>query len=496
MSRNQARILTGLTSILLFISLLMTAARAEQPGVLPITTKSKQARELYLRGMVKLENLHAEAAFQDFHKAVQLDPDFALAHIIISFPTVDPTAEPAEQVAARDRARAAKSKVSRGEQLFIDWISESSEGHMIPAIQAMNELLEQYPKDKHLLWLAGVWVENQQEISKAIQIFERAMQLDAKFAAPLNEGAYCYARQRMFDKAFDAMKRYTALLPNEPNPHDTYAEILRMAGKFDEALAEYRMSLKVDPGFVESQLGLADTYALMGEESRARSEYAIAISHARSKMQAAQWGLNSAITYVREHDYKRADNAFLAVAHQAHESDLPVAEAEAYRMMSAYQPESAAALQLLQQAEQGLLEKHKVPPAVLQQELAVVLRERVLRAAHDGNLSLAGVAVAKLSQMSESSHDQLITLAYHGAAGALLVAQGKYEDALSQLEEDDRNLNSLKLMVIANQNSGHSDAAEQISKKLANWNEPTLEHALIAPEFRPKETAGSSFRRM
>jgi len=50
--------------------------------------------------------------------------------------------------------------------------------------------------------------------------------------------------------------------------------------------------------------------------------------------------------------------------------------------------------------------------------------------------------------------------------------------------------------VIANQNAGHSDAADQISKKLANWNEPTLEHALIAPEFRPKETAGSSFRRM
>jgi len=142
------------------------------------------------------------------------------------------------------------------------------------------------------------------------------------------------------------------------------------------------------------------------------------------------------------------------------------------------------------------MEKHNVPPAALQQELAVVLRERALRAAHDGNLSLAGVAVAKLSQMSESSHDQLIALAYHGAAGALLVAQGKYEDALSQLEEDDRNLNSLKLMVIANQNSGHSDTADQISKKLANWNEPTLEHALVTPEFRPKETAGSSFRRM
>ena len=93
MSRNQARVITGLTAILLFVALLVTGARADQPGVLPITTKSKQARDLYLQGMVKLENLHAEEAFQDFHKAVQLDPDFALA-TMDSFPPAPPVAPP------------------------------------------------------------------------------------------------------------------------------------------------------------------------------------------------------------------------------------------------------------------------------------------------------------------------------------------------------------------------------------------------------------------
>ena len=495
MSGTQCKLLTGITSAMLFLCLLFTSAQAEQSSV-PITTKSKQARELYLRGMVKLENLHAEEAFQDFHKAVQLDRDFALANLIISFPTVDPTAEPAEQLAARDRAKAARDKVSNGEKLMIDWVAESSEGHMISAIQSMNAVLGQYPRDKHLLWLVGVWIENQQEMERAITIFERAMKVDPTFAAPLNEAAYCYARQRMFDKAFAAMKRYTTLLPNEPNPHDTYAEILRMAGHFDDAINEYRASLKIDPGFVESQIGIADTYALMGEEARARSEYAVAIQHARSKMQAATWSLNSAVSFVRERDYSSADAAFRAVAQQAHENDLAVIEAEAYRMMSAYQTDSAVAFQLLEQADAGLHEKHQVPPAALQQELALVLRERASRAAREGNIALASATVAKLQQISESSHDQLVSLAWHGAAGAMLVAQQKYQEALSHLEEDDRNLNSLKLMVIANQNLGHKDAASQISKKLATWNEPTLEHALISSEFRPKETAGSSFRRM
>src|SRR6185437_13329739 len=69
----------------------------------------------------------------------------------------------------------------------------SSEGKIIPAIQAMNSVLEEYPKDKMLAWLGGIWIENQQQITRAIPIFERAIKLDPNFAAPLNELGYCYA---------------------------------------------------------------------------------------------------------------------------------------------------------------------------------------------------------------------------------------------------------------------------------------------------------------
>ncbi|HEY6972061.1 MAG TPA: hypothetical protein VJA94_22810, partial [Candidatus Angelobacter sp.] len=258
----------------------------ENSGKVPITTRSAEARNLYVHALLKMQNLHGQEAMQDFRKAVQLDPDFALANIIMAFPTVDPILDPSDQVAARDKANAAKAKVSRGEQLIIDWVTNSTEGHMVPAIQAMNEVLDEYPNDKDLAWLAGVWMENQQQWKRAVPIFERAIKLDANFAAPLNEVAYCYARFRMYDKAFDAMQRYIGLLPNESNPQDSYAEILRMGGKFEDALIHYHASLKIDPSFVESQLGIADTYALMGDEPQARSEYAVAIQHARSKSQA------------------------------------------------------------------------------------------------------------------------------------------------------------------------------------------------------------------
>ena len=466
-------------------------------GIVPITTSSPEARDLYVHALVKLENLHGQEAIQDFRKAVQLDPDFALANIIIAFPTVDPIVDPVEQVATRDRAIGARDKVSRGEQLIIDWVANTSEGHMVAAIQAMNEALDEYPNDKHLAWLAGVWVEDQQQWKRAIPIFERAIRLDPEFAAPLNEVAYCYARSDRYDKAFDAMQRYIGLLPNEANPQDSFAEILRMGGKFDDALVHYRASLKIDPGFVESRLGIADTYALMGDEQRARAEYEIAIQHARSKSGAASWRLNSAATYVREKNWSAADEAFRAAAAQAHGDDLGLPEAEAYRMTAMYQTDGNAAMLLLKKAEDVLKEKHPLTAAARDEELALILRERASRAARDGKLSLANSALKQIREMADRTQDQQIQLAYDGAAGALLVAEGKYNEALPHLEDDDHNPFSVKLMVTVYQNLGNKQLAAEAAARLANWNEPTLEQALVAPEFREKVSASaSSFRRM
>jgi tetratricopeptide (TPR) repeat protein len=293
------------------------------------------------------------------------------------------------------------------------------------------------------------------------------------------------------------MQRYIALLPNESNPQDSYAEILRMAGKFDDALVHYRASLKIDPGFVFSQLGIADTYALKGDEPRARAEYALAILHASSKTEGATWALQSAITYIREQDFLGADAAFRAAAKQAHENDLAVPEAEAYRIMSTYQVSGEKALELLKKAEDVLQEKHALPRAAQQQELAVVLRERVTRAAHDGNNPLAASTLKQLQDLADTTHDQVVQIAYDGAAGALLMAQEKYEEALAHLAEDNRNPLSLSLMVRANQKLGNKARADELAQLLAGWNEPTLEQALVAAELRAHATQSArSFMRM
>ena len=445
-----------------------------------ISTKSPQAHALFEKGMHKVEMMHLQSGLENLRGAVKADPKFALGHILLTFFSQDP----AEQVAEREKALATRKFAGPEEKLIIDWLANANQAHWIPAIQAMNEALQAYPRDKHLHWLAGWWLTlNQNQNQRAIMQFERVIKIDPMFADAWNEAAYCYAKEGNFEKAFADIKRYTELVPNEANPQDSFAELSRMAGRFDDALKHYHMSLKIDPTFHESQLGLGDTYALMGNQAKAREEYAVAIKQG-STVQQVTWSLQLAASYVREGDFAGADKAYREVAQLAHSKDFANLESEAYRTMAMYQTESAPALELLQKAEEVLHEDHKVPQVLLNEELAFVLRTRVERAVRDGNQDMVNNALKQLGDLASANADEVIQSSYHGASGSNMLAQGIYAEAISNFQEDEVNPISMRGLAEAYEKSGQKENAERSAVKLAAFNVPVIEQALVVPQFR------------
>jgi tetratricopeptide (TPR) repeat protein len=455
------------------------AAEPQKATAMEITTKSPQARALFEQGLAKMETLHWEAALADWRDAAALDPNFTLAHTFLAMLSRDPI----EQVAERDRALATRNFAGREEQLILDWTANSSQSHWVPAIQAMNEALSEYPQDKYLAWLAGLWLTNQRQSERAIPQFERANQLDPQFADPLNQAAYCYARLGDFDKAFADITRYAELLPHEANPQDSIAEISRMAGRFNDALEHYRASLKIDPSFVESQAGLADTYAVMGDEERARDEYDIAIERAVTRVQSVTFALQRASTWARDENFARADAEFQQVARQAHEKNLGSLEAEAWRMMSVYQTNNHKAMQLLSKAEAVLSHEHQMSAAAREQELALILRTRSGRAVHDGSMKDALASLKQLEAIAAVNNSGQVRFALNGAEGSVLMAQGKFDEAISHLQEDDKNPFSIQRLIVAYQKTGATDKAALMTARLSKYYEPTIEQAVVVPAF-------------
>lgn len=449
-------------------------------GTMPVTTSSPKARELYQKGILDYENLYLERCNEDWRAAVKEDPGLALARAWIAFNSRSPV----EVTQARNQAKALVSKISPGEQLMVRWIANVQAGDYLAGISAMNDMLAMFPKDKHLLYLAGNWLMLENGNEQALKLFDKALALDKNFPPALNDAAYVYARSRQFAKAFTAMDRYVVLLPKEPNPNDSYGELLRMAGHFDQSLDHYRKALKIDPTFASSQVGIADTYALMGNQAQARIEYDKAIAQAHNDGDRIDYMMQKAITWVREANPAEADKAFAEAAQKAHDLGLDLQEAQAHQRMAAYQSDDAAALKHLEVAEDALGHRPEISPLDRDEELSRVLRYRAVRASHGGNAELAQKALHELETMAISSRNLVIQSSYHGAAGALLAAQEKWQDAIAHLEEDSDDPFSMQLLSRAYYEAGARDKMHEVEARLRGTNVPTIEQAVVVPAVR------------
>jgi tetratricopeptide (TPR) repeat protein len=313
---------------------------------------------------------------------------------------------------------------------------------------------------------------------------EKALALDKNYPAALNDLAYLYARNREFAKAFVDMDRYVALLPNEPNPQDSYGELLRMSGNFEGSLQHYRAALKVDPDFVTSQAGLGDTYALMGNQEQARIESDKAIRYAHNEADRLTYGMQKATTWVRDGKFAEADKLLQEIAQTAHAKEQDLQEAQAYRQAAEYQADDNAALKYLQSAEESLGHRSTISKGDKDEEVSRILRNRAVRAAHAGNPALADASLKQLEAMAAGSRNHVIQSSYNGAAGTLLIDQKKFDEAISFLEEDQDNPFTMQLLVQAYYQTNQSDKLHEIEAKLRGTNVATMEQAVVVPAAR------------
>jgi len=447
-----------------------------------ITTSSAKARELYNKGMEDYENLYLERCNEDWRGAVKEDPNLAVAWAWIAFNSGNPE----EVKVAREKAKELAPKTTPGEQLMVAWISKVQEGDFLGGISAMNDMLEMYPRDKHLLYLAGNWLMGENGDDQAESFMKKALAIDKNFPAALNDLAYVEARHREYAKAFEAMDRYVALLPKEPNPQDSFGELKRMAGDFESSLAHYQAALKIDPDFVTSQLGLGDTYALMGNQEQARVEYDKAIRNAHNEADRLTYSMQKAMTYVREGNFNEANKEFSEIAETAHAKAQGLQEAQAYRHLSEYQTDDKLALHSLKLAEEALHHQAAISASDRGEELSRILRNRVIREYGSGNQIAADKTLRELETMADGSRNRVIQSSYQGAYGTLLMQDKKYQEAIAHLEEDQENPFTLELLVQAYYQTEQTDKLHEAEGKLRGTNVPTMEQALVVPATRAK----------
>ena len=135
--------------------------------------------------------------------------------------------------------------------------------------------------------------------------------------------------------ALQAAEMQVKLLPKDPNPHDTYAELLQWNGDFPAAALHYREAIKLDPTFVAGLEGLAEIETLQGNYDKARDYIKQLIDGSSTPSLKLFYMRDIAGIYAIQGDRKGMEAQLLAVANGAKAQNDNYAAALMYSMLAA-----------------------------------------------------------------------------------------------------------------------------------------------------------------
>jgi tetratricopeptide (TPR) repeat protein len=448
-------------------------------GAIPVSTKSDVARKLVEQALENYENYQIDEAVALAHKGAVEDPHFALAFAVWSF--AGRFEQPSME--ALHKAQSLAPKGTPEEQLMVRWMTGVQENDALPAIAAMNDLLERYPKQKHVLYLMAEWTYGQGDYERAQDLAESVLKADPNFSPVMNLLGYSYIQGKNPDpqKALEMLHRYASAQPRLANPQDSLGEVSRMAGDDKEALQHYSVALKIIPNYFSSQIGLGDTYVLMGNTVRARQEYDKALRMATNNRDGLHVEYQKALAYFWEGNPTAGMAALDSLAVKAKQKKEPYAKYEVGFGKALLLTDKKQQLQSfgelegwLQKPQEGMIERDR------NAFLAGILREEVRIAASLYQADVVGRSIRELEELTSRTRDAVVTNCYESARGTTFFVNGDYANAADGLNADRHSPLMLKTYVEAEEKLGNTDKVEEAQNRLKYLRAPTVEWYLVS----------------
>jgi len=249
------------------------AAEAKAPtpaggGKIPVTTSSAEAKAEFRQGRDMVDKLLITDSVQHFKKAASLDPNFAWAEL--SLATSAPTGT--EFFDHLKKAVSLADKASNGERLLILATEAGANNNAVKQKEYLDQLVAAYPNDERAHFNLGGYYFGQQDFPKAIEHYKKATELEPGYSSAYNLLGYAYRQNVDYASAEKAFQKYIELIPKDPNPYDSYAELLLKMGRFDDSIAQYRKALSINTNFVNAHQGIAMDLLYQGKPDQAAAE--------------------------------------------------------------------------------------------------------------------------------------------------------------------------------------------------------------------------------
>ena len=260
-------------------SLLPQLSDEEQRQISKRGTNNAEAYEAYLRGRFYWSLMTEESfarAIKYYERAVELDPNYALAHIAIAeyytflaIHCIIPFAEGARRTkAAAERAAAidptlADTQAALGIAAInhdFDW--ERSEYYLRRAVEINpNSILARN-------WYQALLFQSAR-FGEAWAELDHVLRLNPDTLLSSHYLAWAQFHTRRFDESIETHRQMLAGDPHYAWGHLTFSWTLRCAGQWEQALAEAQRALELSSGNPMYLIGLAAAQAAAGEREKA-----------------------------------------------------------------------------------------------------------------------------------------------------------------------------------------------------------------------------------
>jgi serine/threonine-protein kinase len=214
------------------------------------STADAAASEEYLRGRDCLATFiyhtvqreHLDSSIEHFRRAIEIDPDFALAYSALGSSYVNRVLKGLGQAGDHDKAKNAFKKAlsldpklleARMQMVFI----YLTEGQKQKARTAVEVLREEYPNDPGVQFVRGVTARLDGDYEKALRSYDRMVKLNPgeRVLASYNR-ARIFMYEKDYDQALRELDQGAELEPEHPMIKVIRACVLFYRGEIDESI--------------------------------------------------------------------------------------------------------------------------------------------------------------------------------------------------------------------------------------------------------------------
>jgi tetratricopeptide (TPR) repeat protein len=233
-----------------------------------VTTSSDAAYRVYREAVENERRFYMKEARLGFAKALELDPDFAMAMAGLAR-----YVEKEQALSLLRRANRFRSRLNERERLQIDLQLAGREKGPEEQLKVARQILSRYPTDFRAASIIAHHEKALGHDEEALKVFSRLLEADPNNADAYNLIGYYHGYRGDYVKATESLKKYQFMAPDQANPHDSLGEIQAYSGHYDEAIASLNRALSIKPDFFASYDHLGVVYEGKGDYARAREHY-------------------------------------------------------------------------------------------------------------------------------------------------------------------------------------------------------------------------------